>query len=279
MKDCLPKKGLEVYWVDAFTREAFSGNRAVVCLLDHWREDRLLQAIAAELNVAETAFVRPVPNEATVYDLRWFSPLKEMPLCGHATLAASKVLFGGLPRGAGEITYRTAAGILSARRNGTGVTMDFPADPFDDVLPPPGLPEALRLRHWTRVIRGRNTGKWVFHLPDAAAVRSLQPDLMSLRNLRVAAEVKGVGVTAAGDQGYDCVSRYFNPWAGVDEDPVTGSVHTVLATYWANLLQKNTLKAFQASERGGELLLCLRDEGRLDITGEAVIVCRGEMHV
>ena len=264
-----------LYQVDAFTAEPFAGNPAAVCLLEPGEgpDPGWMQRVAAEMNLSETAFLRP-GAEAGRYGLRWFTPTVEVELCGHATLASAHVLFTeGLAEAGRELRFDTASGPLTARRDGDGaIWLDFPATPAEPVDPPAGLLEALGdgPARWV----GRGRFDYLVELADEAAVRGLAPDVRRLEGLGS----RGVIVTAAGDgsAGHDFVSRYFAPAAGIDEDPVTGSAHCTLGPYWAERLGRDELTGFQASARGG--LVRVRPQGdRVLLGGQAVTVLRGQL--
>lgn len=274
-------KHLPLYQVDAFTERRFCGNPAAVCLLTEPLADEVLRSIAAEMNLSETAFLTPLDGDysprARAFRLRWFTPLVEVPLCGHATLATTKVLFDELGIEADAVSYTTLSGILKARRDAGGIALDFPLDEPVSVPPVPELLAALGITDYEQIVLGKTTRKLVVQVADAAAVSALNPDFGRLRSLAVPWGIKGVGVTAPAGPKYDFISRYFNPWAGVDEDPVTGSVHTLLARFWADKLDKTELRAYQASARGGEILLRLIPSGRVELVGQATIIFRGQL--
>jgi PhzF family phenazine biosynthesis protein len=266
--------GLPIFVVDAFTSEPFRGNPAGV-VLDHG-DDAWMQRVAAEMRHSETAFVRP-RADGDGYDLRWFTPEVEVDLCGHATLASAHVLFetGRVARDE-SIEFRTRGGVLRACHAGAaGVTLDFPISvpkPLDtgdaELYAALGLP-------------GERPGDFLesdgrFFLcitGDAGTVRGLEPDFAKLRAVDHA---RGAYVSAPGDGDYDIVSRCFAPRVGIDEDPVTGSMHCVLAAYWCARLGKDELRAFQASPRGGELTV-RRAGDRVLLTGRATTVLSGEL--
>jgi PhzF family phenazine biosynthesis protein len=274
---------LPIYQVDAFTSSPFSGNPAGVCLMQEPLPDWAQQAIASEMNLSETAFViLPYDTIKAINSdlpLRWFTPKNEVPLCGHATLATAAVLFRELEIPSSMLRFQTKSGLLTAVYDGTRFTLDFPADQPEQVDPADLGPllDAMGVDEHIAVIKGKRTGKYVVHLPKAENVIQLKPDFNQM--LIVAPTLTGVGVTAKGDQEYDIVSRYFNPWYGVDEDPVTGTVHTILAPYWADLLQKEHLYAFQASARQGEIHIALDKKGRCLLTGDAVVVLTGNLNI
>ena len=261
---------IPIFQVDAFTSEPFKGNPAGVCLLRGPAEAAWMQSVAAEMNLAETAF--PLA-EGDGFRLRWFTPKVEVKLCGHATLATAHVLWeqGILPEGR-EARFHTLSGLLTARRDGDLVELDFPARP-----PLPKAPDwaeavvgALGIKPTAIVLSAEDV---LFEAADEEAVRSVQPDFATLRQL----PARGVIVTSrSSSPDYDFVSRFFAPAVGVDEDPVTGSSHTVLVPYWAKKLGKSEFTAFQASARGGILRLRLAGD-RVKIAGRAITVIRGEL--
>jgi len=257
---------MQIYQVDAFTAEPFRGNPAAVCLLDGNRPDEWMQAVAAEMNLAETAFVqRPA---AGGFGLRWLTPTVEVDLCGHATLAAAHVLWEG---GEAEsvLRFRTRSGVLTATRAEGGIELDFPADPPEPVAAPPGLAAALGA---TPVAVGRGRSFYLAELADAADVRGLTPNFAAIAAL----DASGVIVTAPGDGEADFVSRFFAPNFGIDEDPVTGAAHCCLGPYWQGRLGRGRLVGYQASARGGFVGVAVRGDRAL-LTGQAVTVLRGEL--
>ncbi|MBN1425671.1 PhzF family phenazine biosynthesis protein [Candidatus Fermentibacteria bacterium] len=259
-----------IFQVDAFTREPFKGNPAGVCLLDGPRDDEFLQNVAREMNLSETAF--PLV-EGEGFHLRWFTPAVEVELCGHATLATSHVLWEeGIAPLEAPIRYITKSGELRATSRGGVIELDFPAKPEQAVEAPESLIRAMGVM--PRYV-GRNQFDYLFLLDDEQAVRHVEPDFHLLRG----AGARGIMVTAPSDTpDFDFVSRFFAPGVGIDEDPVTGSAHCCLGPFWAARLGKTELRAYQASARGGELLV--RVEGnRVILAGHAVTVLRGELVV
>ncbi len=259
---------LPIYQVDAFTDSLFGRNPAAVCPLEGWLPAETMQAIAAENNLAETAFF---VREGGDYALRWFTPKVEVDLCGHATLAAGHIVFRFIEPQRDRVSFRTMkAGPLAVSRRGEMLAMDFPARPAVPVAPPPGLVAALRgAPH--EVLRARD------HLVvygSAAEVAALDPDLAALAKVDCWAAI----VTASGEDGIDFVSRFFAPAQGVPEDPVTGSSHCTLVPYWAHRLGKKELEARQLSRRGGALS-CALDRDRVSIAGRAVLYLQGQIEV
>jgi len=255
---------LPLYQVDAFTSKVFYGNPAAVCLLDRWIDDTTLQAVAAENNLSETAFL---VRNAEGFDLRWFTPVTEVALCGHATLASAFVLFTCQKWPEENIRFRTRkSGDLVVTRRKDLLEMDFPARPAHAQSSPAGLKEALRVT--PQEILGSEEDLLVV-LDSEKTVKEAQPDFIALE--RVAC--RGAIITARGDRS-DFVSRFFAPRVGVPEDPVTGSAHCVLIPYWAGVLRKKDLHAFQVSKRGGELF-CAHAGERVKISGKAALYLEG----
>jgi predicted PhzF superfamily epimerase YddE/YHI9 len=255
-----------VFQVDAFSSQPFAGNPAAVCLLADSPDDAWLQAVAAEMNLSETAFLQP---RSDGYSLRWFTPKVEVDLCGHATLASAHVLWteGHLPRDQ-EIRFHTRSGQLKAACRGELIELDFPAEPAAPVSPPPGLLEALQVE---ALFVGRNRFDYLVELGSEAKVRVVQPDYVRLGQL----DVRGVIITSCcATPDYDFVSHFFAPAAGVNEDPVTGSAHCCLGPYWSTRLAKSELRGYQASSRGGVVQVRLAGP-RVILGGHAVTVLKG----
>ena len=269
--------GLAIYQVDAFTDRPFAGNPAGVCPLPlpAFPPAGWMQAVAAEMNVAETAFLvrrRDGSASGSGFDLRWFTPTVEVELCGHATLASAHLLWEvGLVAAGEPIRFHTLSGFLGAARDGEWIELDFPAEPASALAePPPRLAEMLGA---PPVWVGANRFDLAVELADEAAVRALAPDIRRLGAL----PYRGILVTArATAPGYDVVSRFFAPATGIDEDPVTGSAHCCLGPYWCERLGKNPLLAYQASTRGGRVRVELAGD-RVHLGGQAVTVLRGEL--
>lgn len=263
------------FQVDAFTKEPFKGNPAAVCLMPCELKDMLYQMIAKEMNLSETAFFEPL-KESGNYKLRWFTPKREVPLCGHATLATAHILFNELGVKARTISFQTLSGVLLAEKVSEGICLDFPRNDPLEIEPPRTLLKALGLSRCKEILYSETNQKLLVCLDNQEQVLELQPDFNALLSMENKLGWRGVIITSAGSGPYDFISRYFAPWMGVNEDPVTGSAHTVLAPYWMRQLGKRRMRAYQASERGGELLLEVVGD-RIHITGEAVTVVRGEL--
>jgi len=265
---------IPIYQVDAFTDHVFGGNPAAVCPLPAWPPDAVLQAIAAENNLAETAYF--VRTSGPV-EIRWFTPALEINLCGHATLASAHVLFEHLGHPGGEIVFSSKSGPLRARRGGAGpaagrdgfITLDFPAFDPAPMAAPAALARSLG-KTPLEALRGRDILAVFASEEDVAAI---EPDFAAIATL----DCLGVIATAPG-RASDFVSRFFAPRAGVPEDPVTGSAHTLLVPYWAKRLAKTAFHAVQVSRRRGDLFCELRD-GRVLMAGRAVTFLRGEIDV
>ena len=267
---------IEIFQVDAFTRKVYSGNPAAVCVLKKPLSSKNYLAIAREMNLSETAFVfmsKEAMNSG-IFELRWFTPQVEVPLCGHATLATAWILFSEYGC-RGKIRFKTLSGIHEAELVSDGVRLSFPQDKPIPVPIPEGLKETLGYSENMRTFYGQKTAKLLVEFEQVSVVKELKPDFRRLLSLKTDYEIKGLIATARGNNGYDIVSRYFAPWIGIDEDPVTGSAHTVLAPFWMERLGKKKMKAYQASERGGELLLEICGDERVHIIGKAVTVLKG----
>lgn len=257
----------KIYQVDAFTDQLFGGNPAAVVPLDSWLADDLLQSIAKENNLSETAYFVPVDSG---FHLRWFTPGLEVDLCGHATLATAHVLFEHLAFEGQQITFQSKSGPLHVTREDSGYCMDFPADFAETIAPPADLAKALKAIP-LEVLRGKDDYLAIF--PDESTVKGLEPDFRAM----MALDGRGVIATAPGTY-VDFVSRCFFPNAGIDEDPVTGSAHTVMTPYWAKQLNKNILEARQISQRGGALT-CTLSEDRVLLQGKAVSFLEGNFKI
>lgn len=272
---------IRIYQVDAFTDELFRGNPAVVCLLNKEFDDNTLQAIAAEMNLSETAFLlsledRPI-KEITKFSLRWFTPEVEVPLCGHATLATAAVLFFRLNILASEVIFETKSGELTAKKLENGICLNFPVDKPETISPPEELIKATGVTDFTDVVYAKNGKKLLIRLQNEEDVKNLEPNFELMKKVNSNVDIKGVIVTSTGSPLFDFISRYFGPWVGVNEDPVTGAAHTVLAPYWSKILGKQKMTAFQVSKRGGQLIVRLVSNNRVDLIGKAVTVFFGKL--
>jgi PhzF family phenazine biosynthesis protein len=262
---------IRIYQVDAFTDRPFAGNPAAVCPLDSWLGDPVMQAIAAENNLSETAFF---VAETDGFRLRWFTPTTEVDLCGHATLASAFVVMTELEPGRNQVIFGSRSGPLAVARRGDAFVMDLPSRPLKPIAAPPALIEALGAAPRV-VLAGGDLMAGVFE--DADTVRRLRPNGSAI----AAIDARAILVTAPGtgpDADVDFVSRFFAPRQGIPEDPVTGSAHCSLTPYWAKRLGRDRLRARQVSARGGDLGCELRGD-RVAISGQAVLVLRGTMRI
>jgi PhzF family phenazine biosynthesis protein len=255
-----------LFQLDSFTTKRFAGNPAAVVLLETFPSDSVMQSIAAENNLAETAFLVPIDDD---YQVRWFTPATEVPLCGHATLASASVIMERLEPQRSKVTFHSASGLLPVTKLENGYVMNFPAR-YSELVPTSNdLIEALGVEPLEVHC---NQFNYLALLEDPNVVRTLAPDYARIARL----DRSGFIVTAHGDDGYDFVSRYFAPAKGIPEDPVTGGAHCTLTPYWANKLQKTEFRAFQASPRGGEMNCRLLDD-RVEMTGACVFYLEGEI--
>ncbi len=254
---------IDFYLVDAFSNATFGGNPAAVCPLEAWLPDETLLSMAQQHNQPETAFF--VCSKGGI-ELRWFTTLTEVNLCGHATLAAAWVLFNELNYPDSRIHFETASGRLTVSREADWLTLDFPATPTQAQTPPPELLQALGISRYVDARKGR---AWVIVLEDRQQVEAVAPNISAM----IPGEHK-VAVTARGDNGYDFVSRFFSPGVSVWEDPVTGSAHTMLIPYWGDKLGKTTMFARQLSARGGDIRCALKGD-RVLMGGQASLYLKG----
>lgn len=261
-------KSIKIYQVDAFTDHLFGGNPAAVCLLENRLEPSQMQAVAAENNLAETAFVTPVDGS---YEIRWFTPTVEVELCGHATLASAFVLFDQCGFSRDEIVFRSLySGELRVRRSGSTLFLDFPADVPVKIPVPDGISGSIGI---IPVAMYRGKSDFMAVVRSESEVRNIRPDFDAIGKL----DARGLIVTAPGDE-VDFVSRFFGPQSGINEDPVTGSAHTTLTPYWSERLGKMELTARQVSSRGGNLI-CHNHGDRIIIGGEARLYLSGEIFI
>ena len=275
---------LRMWQVDAFAGKPLEGNPAAIVPLERWLDAELMQAIAAENNVAETAFF--VKTGAGAYDLRWFAPEREVDLCGHATLASAWILFNKIEPALNQVRFMTRSGELVVTRGSDGNVMSLPSAPSETFAPPPGFSEALgkslnapapsELHISAKGGAGAKALIAVWNTPNQ--IKALKPEA-DLKDVAMRIGAGSVLATAAGGGApYDMVSRFFAPYYGVPEDPVTGSAHCALTPFWAQRLGKKTLKARQASARGGDLV-CTDDGARTIIQGHCALYLTGEIEI
>lgn len=261
---------MKIFKVDAFTDKPFMGNPAAVCLMPMPKNELWMQSIAQEMNVSETAFIHPTKDG---YNMRWFTPVTEVELCGHATLAGAHVLWEANYLTTNEVAkFNTKSGLLTARRKENWIELNFPAEPAQDTETPPNLIEALGV---DPLYVGKNRFDFIVEVESEEEVKNMKPDFHLLARL----PARGIIVTSQSKTSeYDFISRFFAPAAGINEDPVTGSAHCCLGPYWQTKLAKDKFVAFQASPRGGVVKVRI-NEGRVHLTGQAVTILRGELEV
>ncbi len=258
---------LKIYQVDAFADKVFRGNPAAVCPLQEWLPDSVMQNIAMENNLSETAFY---VKEKEGFRIRWFTPAVEVDLCGHATLATAFVIFNYEGHTENKITFNSRSGLLNVTKSAHLLTLDFPTDTLTAVNAPTELEDGLGVKS-KATFRGKTD--YLVVLENEAQVQRLQPDMRKIAQVKA----RGVIVTARGEK-VDFVSRFFGPQSGVDEDPVTGSAHTTLTPYWASVLHKTEFSARQLSLRGGDLT-CRLKGSRVEISGEAKLFLKGTIFI
>ena len=258
----------EIFQVDAFTDQSFTGNPAGVCIMSEAGADDWMQNIAAEMNLSETAFLHPQKDG---YNLRWFTPNVEVDLCGHATLASAHILWetGSIP-GDVQARFYTRSGLLTAVRHANWIEMDFPSVPEVEAQAPRNLAKALGV---SLIYVGRNDFDYLVEVESEKVVRSIEPDFTLLSSV----SGRGFCVTSRADSNqFDFISRFFAPAVGVNEDPVTGSAHCCLGPFWAKKLGKNEFTAYQASARGGVVRVRLNGD-RVILGGQAITVMKAEL--
>ena len=286
---------LEIFTVDSFSDRPFAGNPAAVCLVRGAVADRLnetlMTRIAAEINLSETAFVVEEEGRkfetSSEFSLRWFTPTCEVDLCGHATLATAAVLFHKLSNPHQELRFTSKSGVLKALKSGEEITLDFPLNPCMPVSDSTDIQSLITTAVGSTPLQAvqysPTTKKLVLRLPDTftrSELENLPVDPQALLNVPQQGEiqVKGVILTVKGTE-YDFISRYFAPWVGIPEDPVTGAAHTVLAGYWSEQLGKKQLLARQCSARGGDVRVEVGEGGRVYLSGRAYIVMEGKLFI
>ncbi|MBE9197961.1 MULTISPECIES: PhzF family phenazine biosynthesis protein [unclassified Nodularia (in: cyanobacteria)] len=262
--------GLVIFQVDAFSKRCFAGNPAAVCVLSECRDDAWMQNVAQEMNLSETAFL---VRQDDGFSLRWFTPMVEVPLCGHATLASAHVLWSAGYLLPDEVArFYTKSGVLMAKCLDEWIELDFPVNLSQETVAPPELSEALGVPCKSVL---QNSLGYLVEVESEDLVRQMQPNFQQLKKLPIA-DVIVTSQTDAGSE-YDFVSRFFAPGLGIDEDPVTGAAHCCLAAFWRDRLHKDEFLAFQASRRGGVVKVRYPGGDRVFLSGQAVTVMRGEL--
>jgi len=260
--------GIGIVQVDAFTDKPFAGNPAAVCVLSAPADERWMQNLAGEMNLAESAFLNP---EGDGYRLRWFTPTVEVDLCGHATIASAHVLWeANHIRADQQARFYTRSGLLTAGRNGSWIELDFPATPPEPAEPAPGLLDALGVKP---TFVGKSRFDYLLEVESEEILRKVKPNFQKLGEVSVRGSIV---TTRSASPPYDFVSRFFAPASGIDEDPATGSTHCCLGPYWKGRLGKDNFLAYQASSRGGVIRVGVRGS-RVILGGQARTVLRGEL--
>jgi PhzF family phenazine biosynthesis protein len=272
---------LSIFQVDSFASQPFKGNPAGVCILKESLSENLMQSIALEMNLSETAFCVPQGNiefdKAEKFDLRWFTPAVEMDLCGHATLATAKILFDEYKNRSQSLHFFTKSGELIVEMAEGKLSMNFPCDITKDAEIPSDILKALGVEKITNTASSKNMNMKLIEVEGAEFVKNLNPNFSDLKSASAQFENGGFVVTSRwNEKGFDIISRFFAPVFGIDEDPVTGAAHTVLGPYWAAKLGKNEIRSYQASARGGDVTMVVKGD-RLDLIGDAVTIIKGEI--
>jgi PhzF family phenazine biosynthesis protein len=258
---------MTIFQVDAFTNNLFKGNPAAVCPLKTWINDDLMQAIAEENNLSETVFF---VKDNDLFEIRWFTPTSEVDLCGHATLAAAHIIYSELNYLEKKIAFRSKMGILTVEKTGHWYTLNFPSEEISEIEIPVGLKEALQVPI-LKTFKGR--WKLLVLLENEEIIKKLTPNF----SLLAALEYAGIIVSSVGSN-VDFVSRFFAPKIGINEDPVTGSAHTILIPYWAKKLNRSKLEALQLSKRTG-YLNCEYLKDRVEMSGQAITYLKGQLTI
>lgn len=271
------------YVVDAFTSRPFTGNPAAVCIINKQYEDHVLQSIAAEFNLSETAFLlepakKPI-EDSQFFSLRWFTPTTEVPLCGHATLATAAVLFHEINVHTPQVNFKTRSGELTAERERDSIYLNFPSAKTVPIRPNQNLLREIGISDYDDACLAKTLKDLLIRLKNEETLVNLEPNFNGMKSISTPEDINGVIVTVKGQPPYDFVSRVFVPWLGINEDPVTGAAHTILAPYWSNILRKKEMLAYQASSRGGELKVRAHETGRVDLIGKAIIMSTGQLNL
>ncbi len=268
---------MKVFIIDAFTDKVFKGNPAGVCLLENEISTEMMQAIANELNLSETAFLKQINNSGTDYSIRYFTPTVEIDFCGHATLASAKLILHRLQKPL--VNFTTFHNLkLSATSQGENIRMKFPIYQTIDFAPTKELYEAFGITNPIATKFSKDLGMLIVEVSDKETLLNIKPDFV--KAIQASDKIKGLIVTAKStDKEFDFYSRCFCPWIGIDEDPVTGSSHSALARYWGEILGKSEMKAFQSSKRGGFMELKILNDAELEVTSNAKIIFEGTINV
>ena len=274
---------IPIYQIDAFTDVPFKGNPAAICLITKEYSDEILQKIAAEMNLSETAFIY-VPDidkikETDTFRLRWFTPKAEVNLCGHATLASASVLFFEIGISADVVNFDTLSGRLTAKKINDSIGLNFPLNDPQIITPPKSLLDAMGIKECRVAAYAPDVTDILLELGNESEIQSVTPNFGKMLDLKLDLDIRGVVITSKGSENIDFVSRFFAPWFGINEDPVTGSAHTILTPYWSKKLDKREMSASQLSERGGKLTVNIVENNRVEIIGKTSLVLKGEFYL
>ena len=274
---------IPIFQVDAFTDKHFSGNPAAVCILPYKIENKIMQNIAFEMNLSETAFLLNISDkpikDSKIFSLRWFTPEVEVPLCGHATLATAKVLFSEIGIVSEVLTFKTLSGDLNIKKEKDGILLNFPSGEVEPIEPVKSVLDVLGVKNAEDFAYSKKLKKLLIRVDGEKQVKNISPNFEEMKKIKTKLDILGIIVTSLGSPPYDFISRFFAPWLGINEDPVTGAAHTVLTPYWAKILNKKEMLAYQASKRGGSLKVRVSSDDRVDLIGDGVVVLKGELYL
>ena len=277
------KEIIKLYQIDAFTEVPFKGNPAAVCLLEKEYPDEILQKIAAEMNLSETAFIYVQDindiKKTDTFRLRWFTPKAEVNLCGHATLASASALFFEVGIESNTVNFDTLSGRLTADRVKDSIKLNFPLNDPEELKLPKEFLEVMGIESYVAAAYASSVTDVLIELDNEEKVLQVTPNFDKLLSLNLDIAIVGVIVTSKGSGDTDFVSRFFAPWVGINEDPVTGAAHTILAPYWSRKLGKTEMSAVQLSERRGELTVNILENNRVEILGKTSLVLKGELYL
>lgn len=274
---------IKIYQIDAFTDVPFKGNPAAVCLIEKEYPDKILQKIAAEMNLSETAYIYVSDmskiKESDTFRLRWFTPKAEVNLCGHATLASASALFFEVGIISDTVYFDTLSGRLVAEREDDSIKLNFPLNAPEEITPPQEFLDAMGIKNIVAAAYASNVTDILLELDNENEILQVSPNFDKLLSLQLDLVIRGVMITSRGSGDIDFVSRFFAPWVGINEDPVTGSAHTILAPYWSKKLNKKEMSAAQISERGGKLKVKIIENNRVELLGKTSLVLKGELYL
>lgn len=271
---------IPIFYLDTFTNKQFKGNQIAVCILGQPLEKEIMQNIAMEINFSETAFVYPQNNDFNndnTFNLKWFTPTNEVNLCGHGTLGTSCIIFNYFQNKNQEIYFNTLSGKLSAKKENDIIWLNFPKKTFENYKVENEFLSALKINNYNNSVLSKDAQTLLIEVDD---ILSINPNFEKLREINID-YIEAVIITQKSNDIYDFKSRYFTPWHGINEDPVTGSAHSLLANYWSQKLNKLNLFAYQSSKRGGEIKILLdkKSPDRVFIGGQSIMTLSGEFFI